>query len=89
MKNMVAGPWHPAFGFLVRSKVFIKEHVLPRLKKIGKKNVNIFAPPNSISLIKGYRNEGLKMIELETGINISSIFADQSLSSDIIKVEEL
>ena len=87
-KNIVAGPWHPAFGLLVRSRIFIKEHVLPLVKRAGSKRVNIFILPNNIPLLKGYKNEGIEMIESETGVNICNVFADPSIFPDIVKVEE-
>jgi len=88
LKNIVAGPWHPSFGFLVRSKVFIKKHVMPLLKHTMKKNINIFTFPNNIPLVRGYKNTGIKMIESETGIKISNVFPDQSLHPYVIRVEE-
>lgn len=89
LQNIVAGPWHPAFGFLVRSKVFIKSHVIPLLKHTTERHINIFTLPNNIPLVRGYKNEGLKTIELETGVKIFNIFPDQSLYPDIVRVEEV
>ncbi len=89
IKNIVAGPWHPAFGFLVRSRAFIKKEVIPLLRHIRKGSINIFTIPNSIPLLRGYKNAGLRMIEMETGIKVCNVFPDPSLYyPDIIRVEE-
>jgi len=87
LKNIVAGPWHPAFGFLVRSRIYIKENVIPALKWIKEKDIKIFTHPNNIPLIRGYKNQGLSMIESETGIRVSKVIPDSSLYPEGIRVE--
>jgi histone acetyltransferase (RNA polymerase elongator complex component) len=87
-KNIVAGPWHPAFGFLVRSTAFIKDRVVPLLKKGNIKNEAVISIHSRlIPLLKGYKNEGIRIIEAETGIKIKQIRADESLLEEKIKVE--
>ncbi len=89
VKNIVAGPWHPAFGFLVRSRVFIEKCVIPQLKKSKiKDKVVIFINPKVIPLLRGHKNEGIRMIEEETGVKIKQVLADDSiLEENKIKLE--
>ena len=87
LKNIVAGPWHPAFGFLVKSKAFIKQDVIPILKKQDMKKAEIFISPNLIPLLRGYKNEALKEIESETGVKILKITPDKSLNHEKIRIE--
>ena len=88
VKNIVAGPWHPSFGFLVRSKMFIKNRVLPILRNLkDKASTSIFVYPTLIPLVRGYKNRGIKLIESETGIKILKILPDASLEKGKIRIE--
>ncbi len=88
IKNIVAGPWHPAFGFLVRSKAFIEKCVIPQLKKSKiRDKVVIFTNPRIIPLLRGHKNEGIRMIQNKTGIKIKQILPDDSISENKIRLE--
>ncbi len=88
IKNIVAGPWHPAFGFLVRSKAFIENCVIPQLKERKTKDkVVIFTNPRIIPLLRGHKNEGIRMIQNKTGIEIKQILPDDSVSENKIRLE--
>jgi histone acetyltransferase (RNA polymerase elongator complex component) len=86
--QIVAGPWHPAFGFLVRSAMFHKniEPGLPLFKAAAQ--IIIFVPPKQISLLRGYKNQGLKAIEDKTGAKVVAVRPDDSLSHGIIRIEK-
>lgn len=86
LKNIVAGPWHPAFGFLVKSKAFIKQHIIPILKRQDIKKAKIFIFPNLIPLLRGHKNEALKEIESETGVKILRVIPDESLIHEKIRI---
>ncbi len=89
LESIVAGPWHPSFGFLVRSMAFIKSCVMPLLKNKSNKEVKVLVNPNQIPLIKGYKNIGIKMIEKETGVKIKKIIPKKDMYIHNIKVEEI
>ncbi len=87
-RNIVAGPWHPSFGFLVSSKMLIKNRILPMLRNLkDKASTSIFVYPNLIPLVRGYKNQGIKLIESETGIKILKILPDASLKEEKIRIE--
>jgi len=87
--QILDGPWHPAFGFLVRSGVYhIKiDSDLPAPGEFTQ--IKIKAPKKEISLLRGYKNEGLELIEAKTKAKILRIKPDETISSGRIKVEEV
>jgi len=78
--EILAGPWHPSLGFLVRSDIHI-EKVRPYLPDSGTaKSIVLYAPQRDIPLLRGYRNAGLKQIESLTGARIDSILPEASIA---------
>ena len=85
--QIMAGPWHEAFGFLVRSDIFHKG-VEPYLPKPGQANkIRIRVSPREIPLVRGYKNAGLRAIELKTGARVEGVFPDDGLAYGKIEVE--
>jgi histone acetyltransferase (RNA polymerase elongator complex component) len=85
--RIVAGPWHPAFGFLVRSAIHHKaiEADLPIRGTAGK--IRIFAPASEIPLVRGHGNLGIRSIEEKTGATIVGIAADETVAEGRVSVE--
>ena len=85
--RIIAGPWHPAFGHLVRSAIYqkgIEDNLL------GTKNVdaiNIYARESDISLLRGYKNSGLELIKKNTGAELIKILSDNSIQPGKIRIE--
>jgi len=87
--EILAGPWHPSLGFLVRSAIHI-EKVQPYLPKSGTANsIVIYAPQRDIPLLRGYRDAGLKHIESLTGARIDSILPEASIASGTLAYHAL
>ena len=87
--RIVAGPWHPAFGFLVRSRIHLKgiEGELPSPGVATE--LRIRAPKREIPLLRGHRNEGLKWIETRTGVEVVRVKPDDSVPSGKIRIEKI
>lgn len=86
---IVAGPWHTAFGFLVRSGIFQK-HIEPYLPKAGEvTKMGIRVHRKEIPLLRGYKNQGVRLIQEKTRAGISYIRPDDSVPSMRIKVDRL
>ncbi|RLB31825.1 MAG: radical SAM protein [Deltaproteobacteria bacterium] len=78
--EIIAGPWHPSLGFLVRSAMHI-DRVRPYLPAPGEtKAITLRAPRREIPLLKGYKNSGLKHLESITGATIDNILPDDSIA---------
>jgi histone acetyltransferase (RNA polymerase elongator complex component) len=85
--QIIGGPWHPAFGFLVRSAIHQKK-IDPHLPRPGEiSEFRILAPKREIPLVRGYKNEGLLAIEKKIGAKIIEVLPDDGLDSGHIRVE--
>jgi histone acetyltransferase (RNA polymerase elongator complex component) len=84
--EIAGGPWHPAFGFLVRSAIYHKkiERDLPRVGRFHR--IILSASPREIGLLRGYRNQGLQRIEKITGAEIVGVRADETNPPGRIRV---
>ena len=87
INQIVAGPWHDAFGFLVRSKLYHGKIAsqLPGKKEFSSMVLKV--RPSDFSLVKGHRNDGLLSIEKKTGARVVKIMQDSSLAEGEIIVE--
>jgi histone acetyltransferase (RNA polymerase elongator complex component) len=85
--QIVAGPWHSAFGFLVRSDIHLKgiQDILPGYGDVSQ--IGIRAPLREIPLIRGYKNQGLRLIEEKTGARIIYVKHDDSLPHGRIGID--
>jgi len=85
--QIIAGPWHTAFGFLVRSGIYHK-NIEPELPNPGEASyIRIIVPKRDIPLLRGYKNQGLKAIEAKTGAMVAGIEADDTIAQGRVKVE--
>ena len=85
--EMLAGPWHPAFGFLVRSSIY-RKRIESQLPSPGEEQrIRVRARGSELSLLRGYRNEGLGWIASRTGAQVLSVEADLTLQPGRIEVE--
>ena len=87
-RRIVSGPWHPAFGFLVRSAIHQKA-IEPDLPAPGTaKRIRIFATEREIPLVRGYKNRGIRIIEEKTGAEVLGITVDDTLPGGRVRVEK-
>jgi histone acetyltransferase (RNA polymerase elongator complex component) len=87
--EIIAGPWHDAFGFLVRSDIYLKR-VIPFLPAPATAtNIGIRMPEREIPLLRGYENSGVKKIEKACGIGLKYIRPDNRLQPDKIEIDIL
>jgi histone acetyltransferase (RNA polymerase elongator complex component) len=88
--QILAGPWHEAFGHLVKCMIY-RNKIAPMLSAEKWKgcSVVIGAPPREISLLRGYKNEGVSWLEGLLGASVAKIVADKRLPPGNITVEGL
>ncbi|HUT72367.1 MAG TPA: radical SAM protein [Desulfatiglandales bacterium] len=85
--EIIAGPWHPSLGFLVRSAIHL-EKVKPSLPFVGKKrSIVLFAPQKETPLIRGHKNRGIQQIEAITGASVKGVVSDNSVPAGEIAFE--
>jgi histone acetyltransferase (RNA polymerase elongator complex component) len=83
-EGFVAGAYHPAFGELCESQVYLgilKEE----LKKQNEKDFTVFVKPSEISKMTGHKGSNKQML-LNEGYNIT-VKGDESLSKYEIKLK--
>ena len=86
--QIIAGPWHPSFGFLVRSGMHQKK-IEPLLPMPGTAlKIIIIAPKREIPLVRGYKNQGIMWIENRTGAKIVKVKSDDSIPPGRVRFEK-
>ncbi len=87
--QIVAGPWHPAFGLLVRAGIY-QRNIEAYLPDPGEASgIKLRVPKSEIPLVRGYENQGVKDIERKTGARVISIESDDALPQGCIRVEKI
>ena len=87
--QILAGPWHPAFGHLVRSAIHFK-NIEPDLPGPGEsQQIIIRTPRREMSLVRGYKNQGLRLIEKKTGAEVVGIEPDDFIPSGRVEVNKI
>jgi len=86
--QVLAGPWHDAFGHRVRSEVYHRriESFLPGWGEA--KNLRIRVHPKEVPLMRGFKNSGIRAVEMKTGATVQRVIPDVSLSPGQIGVEK-
>lgn len=85
--QILAGPWHSAFGFLVRSDMYLKK-IAQFIPEPGTTSViGIRVPFREIPLLRGYKNRGVKEIERMSAAKIQYIKPENNITSGQIEVE--
>lgn len=76
--GIVAGPWHPAFGFLVRSAVY--HRAIEGLLLSGTpKSLRIRVNPRDMGLVQGYRKRGIEALARRAGNVLPEIVPDETV----------
>ena len=88
--RIVDGPWHEAFGHMVRSRVYQRK-ISPMLAagRFHGLELTVHARPGDIPLLRGHGNQGLEWIEARFGIRIAKIIPDEGIPSGGLTVEVL
>jgi histone acetyltransferase (RNA polymerase elongator complex component) len=88
-EEIVAGPWHGAFGFLVRSAIH-QEKIASCLPRQGVADrMRLRVPPREIPLVRGYKNRGLLLIQQKTGAKVIDTIEDDAVPLGQVRVEVL
>ncbi|MBT3258487.1 MAG: radical SAM protein [Deltaproteobacteria bacterium] len=85
--RIVSGPWHPAFGFLVRSAIHLRGITLDLPIPGNVEQIRIFTPMREIPLVRGYKNQGIRKIEQITGARVMGVVPDDTVPMGSIRLE--
>ncbi|UCF85685.1 MAG: radical SAM protein [Desulfobacteraceae bacterium] len=87
--RILAGPWHTAFGFLVRSNIQHQniQNDLPDWGVVSQ--IKIRVSKKEVPLVRGYKNQGLQLLKRKTGAKVIRIEPDDSIPPGRIRVERI
>ncbi len=85
--QIVAGPWHKSFGFLVRSEIYQQriEASLPGQGLASK--IILRVPHRELPLVRGYKNRGLRSIKEKTGATVIKVIGDDTVPAGQVVVD--
>jgi len=87
--TMLAGPFHPAFGHLVYSEIFLdKVSYVLESDNFPHKTISIRVHPRSISKMRGLKNKNIEILKNKFHINSIKIVPDSSLSEEASEVSD-
>ena len=77
--QVVAGPWHPCFGELVRARVYQDRIIQEFPKDLKGKGIILRVNPRDLSFLQGHGRKGLRRLERATGARVISVSPDASV----------
>ena len=85
--TILAGPYHPAFGHMVHSEIFMDMAVSIMEAKNGScEKITINVHPRSISKMRGLKNKNVESLKKKFQIKSLEIIPDLSLAEDKLRV---
>jgi len=85
--RILAGPYHPAFGHLVYSQIFL-DKAISAIKSANPKGASVVlhVHPRSASKMRGLKNRNIKKLRGKFHLHSIEIVPDNSLEEDQLKV---
>jgi len=88
--TILAGPYHPAFGHLVYSEIFLDMAVAQiESSALNTASISIRANPSSVSKLRGLRNTNIEILKKKFGFEAVAVKPDDALTVDQLKVGRL
>ena len=86
--TVLAGPYHPAFGHLVYSEIFL-DKATAAIRRVNPNGdgVSLHVHPRSVSKMRGLKNENLKKLRDKFHFQSIEIIPDASLKEDQLKIK--
>ncbi len=85
--TMLAGPYHPAFGHMVHSEIFMDMAVsLLEAERGSYEKIILNVHPRSISKMRGLKNKNVKSLKQKFQIKSLEIIPDVSLAQDKLRI---
>ena len=85
--TILAGPYHPSFGHLVYSEIFLDRAIAAiRSEYLKKDAIALHVHPRSVSKMRGLKNENMKKLRGRFNFQSIEIVADDSLEEDQLKI---
>ena len=87
---ILAGPYHPAFGHLVYSEIFLDMAIatLGSASSIEDR-ATLRVHPRNVSRMKGLKNKNIRVLEEKFGLNSVEVLPDASLGEEALVIESV
>lgn len=86
--TVLAGPYHPAFGHMVYSEIFLDAACTAvKTANPAGPNISIFVNPRRISTMKGLKNSNVERLRKQFGLDQIHIIPDIRIDEDSIKLD--
>jgi histone acetyltransferase (RNA polymerase elongator complex component) len=88
-KAALAGPYHPAFGHLVYSKIYL-DAALAVLKssKRNRSRIRIYVHPHNISRMRGHMNQNMARLRSAFRVQKVEVIPDPFMAEDCLRLGE-
>ena len=85
--KILAGPYHPAFGHLVYSEIFL-DMAVDRIESsaLETDSITIRTHPGSVSKLRGLRNRNIELLKEKFGFEAIMVRPDAALAEDQLRV---
>jgi histone acetyltransferase (RNA polymerase elongator complex component) len=88
--TILAGPYHPAFGHLVYSEIFLDMAVAQiESSSLNTGSISILTNPSNVSNLRGLRNRNIEILKKKFGFESIAIRPNDALAQDQLKVGRL
>lgn len=85
--NILAGPYHPAFGHLVYSEIFLdKASSMIASEDPPYRNVSLIVHPRAVSKMQGMGNHNIEILKHKFSIDTIEIIPDPALSENSLEL---
>ena len=87
---VLAGPYHPAFGHLVRSTLFLEKavRVIADSPPCPDRSLTLYVHPRSVPVLRGLHNDNIQSMKDAFGLKTIRIRGDSTLAPDQIVCRE-
>jgi len=88
--TILAGPYHPAFGHLVYSEIFLDMAVAQiESSALNTESISIRTNPSNVSKLRGLRNRNIEILKKKFGFESIAIIPNDALAQDQLTVGRL
>lgn len=85
--NILAGPYHPAFGHLVHSEIFLdKASSVIESQNARHETISISVHPRSVSKMRGIRNRNMEILKNRFHIRSIRVVSDVSIGEEELNI---
>lgn len=87
--EIISGPWHPAFGHLVFSEIFLDMgRIACREAEKEETEITLWVHPSDISKMRGLKNHNISVLKKDFGFDHIRVRPDISMAPDTVRLSD-